>query len=124
MTPTFNSFFSGVSLDITPQIGRGRQHLLHIHPLVSDVQNSPLHSTSAWAGRRIFAGQELDQRDRHHGARAGREHRRSGGLMQVQVTNQNSVCPGFRNPRFRRGLSQHDRTTVKKELVILLSRLS
>src|SRR6266581_498587 len=35
LTPTLNSFFSGVSLDITPQINEDGNILLHIHPLVS-----------------------------------------------------------------------------------------
>jgi MSHA biogenesis protein MshL len=32
-------FFSGVALDVTPQIGAGGEVLLHIHPIVSTVTN-------------------------------------------------------------------------------------
>src|SRR5437879_7957049 len=42
LTPTLNSFFSGVSLDITPQIDEDGNILLHIHPLVSNVVQQDL----------------------------------------------------------------------------------
>src|SRR5712692_10600355 len=42
LTPTLNSFFSGVSLDITPQIDEDGNILLHIHPLVSSVVQQDL----------------------------------------------------------------------------------
>src|SRR5437660_2397314 len=42
LTPTLNSFFSGVSLDITPQINEDGNILLHIHPLVSNVVQQDL----------------------------------------------------------------------------------
>lgn len=33
------SFFSGISLDVTPQIGEDGDVILHVHPIVSDVQD-------------------------------------------------------------------------------------
>ena len=35
----FTSFFSGISLDVTPQIAENGDVILHIHPIVSDVQD-------------------------------------------------------------------------------------
>ena len=44
-----------------------------------------------------------------------------GGLMQVQVTNQNSGVPGLQDiPGIGAAFRSTTRTTVKKELVILL----
>ena len=41
-SPILSPYFSGVSLDITPQINEDGNILLHIHPLVSRVDNGPL----------------------------------------------------------------------------------
>ena len=36
-TPVYSTFFSGISLDVTPQIDDDGRITLHVHPLVSDV---------------------------------------------------------------------------------------
>ena len=123
ITPTFNSFFSGVSLDITPQIDEEGNILLHIHPLVSDVQNSPVaFNFGVGAGTQDIplAKSSINETDTMVRAQDGNIVA-LGGLMQVQVTNQNSGVPGLQDiPGLGAAFRSTTRTTVKKELVILL----
>ena len=39
-TAIFTSMFTGVSLDVTPQIGEGDMVTLHVHPMVTDVKDT------------------------------------------------------------------------------------
>ena len=75
-TITVQPFFSGIALDVTPQIDENNNIILHIHPQVSRVveQRKVVDLGDA---RRIHAAARLQQhqRDRHHRARAGRQHR-------------------------------------------------
>ena len=122
ITPTFNSFFSGVSLDITPQIDEEGNILLHIHPLVSDVQNSPVAFNFGVGGSQDIplAKSSINETDTMVRAQDGNIVA-LGGLMQVQVTNQNSGVPGLQDiPGIGAAFRSTTRTTVKKELVILL----
>ena len=123
ITPTFNSFFSGVSLDITPQIDEDGNILLHIHPLVSDVQNSPVafnFGVGAGSTDIPLAKSSINETDTMVRAQDGNIVA-LGGLMQVQVTNQNSGVPGLQDiPGIGAAFRSTTRTTVKKELVILL----
>jgi len=122
VTPTFNSFFSGVSLDITPQIDEDGNILLHIHPLVSDVQNSPVAFNFGLGGSQDIplAKSSINETDTMVRAQDGNIVA-LGGLMQVQVTNQNSGVPGLQDiPGLGAAFRSTTRTTVKKELVILL----
>ncbi len=123
ITPTFNSFFSGVSLDITPQIDEDGNILLHIHPLVSDVQNSPVAFNFGVGGGTQdipLAKSSINETDTMVRAQDGNIVA-LGGLMQVQVTNQNSGVPGLQDiPGLGAAFRSTTRTTVKKELVILL----
>jgi len=122
ITPTFNSFFSGVSLDITPQIDEDGNILLHIHPLVSDVQNSPVQFNFGVGGAQDIplARSSINETDTMVRAQDGNIVA-LGGLMQVQVANQNSGVPGLQDiPGIGAAFRSTTRTTVKKELVILL----
>ena len=38
-TAVFSSIFSGVSLDVTPQVGEGDMVTLHVHPIVTEVKD-------------------------------------------------------------------------------------
>ena len=121
ITPTFNSFFSGVSLDITPQIDEDGNILLHIHPLVSDVQNSPISFDFGQGATAVpLAKSAINETDTMVRAQDG-DIVALGGLMQVQITNQNSGVPGLQDiPGIGAAFRTTNRTTVKKELVILL----
>jgi len=123
ITPTFNPFFSGVSLDITPQIDEEGNILLHIHPLVSDVQSNPIQfdfGTGTGATDIPLAKSTINEADTMVRAQDG-SIVALGGLMQVQVTNTKSGVPGLQDiPGIGALFRSTQRTTVKKELVILL----
>ena len=123
ITPTFNPFFSGVSLDITPQIDEDGNILLHIHPLVSDVQTDTIQfDFGAGTGAQPIplAKSTINETDTMVRAQDGNIVA-LGGLMQVQVTNTKSGIPGLQDiPGIGAAFRSTQRTTIKKELVILL----
>jgi MSHA biogenesis protein MshL len=122
ITPTFSSFFSGVSLDITPQIDEDGNILLHIHPRVSDVQNSPIQfNFGVGATQDIpLAKTAVNETDTLVRARDGGIVA-LGGLMQVQLVNEKSGIPGIQDiPIIGAAFRSTTRKTVKRELVILL----
>jgi len=122
VTPTFNSFFSGVSLDISPQIDEDGNILLHIHPLVSDVQNNPVQFNFGVGGAQDIplAKSAINETDTMVRAQDGNIVA-LGGLMQVQMTTLKSGIPGLQDiPGIGAAFRSTTRTIVKKELVILL----
>ncbi|HET7199596.1 MAG TPA: pilus (MSHA type) biogenesis protein MshL [Burkholderiales bacterium] len=122
ITPTFNSFFSGVSLDITPQIDEDGNILLHIHPLVSDVTNDPVQFNFGVGGAQDIplAKSSINETDTLVRAQDGNIVA-LGGLMQMSVTTQKSGVPGLQDiPGIGAAFRSTTRTTVKRELVILL----
>ena len=123
ITPTFNPFFSGVSLDITPQIDEDGNILLHIHPLVSDVQTDTIQfdfGGGAGAQPIPLAKSTINETDTMVRAQDGNIVA-LGGLMQVSVTTQKSGVPGLQDiPLVGALFRSTQRTTQKKELVILL----
>jgi MSHA biogenesis protein MshL len=123
ITPTFNPFFSGVSLDITPQIDEDGNILLHIHPLVSDVQTDTIQfDFGAGTGAQPIplAKSTINETDTMVRASDGNIVA-LGGLMQVQVTTNKSGIPGLQDiPGIGALFRSTQRATVKKELVILL----
>jgi len=122
ITPTFNPFFSGVSLDITPQIDEDGNILLHIHPLVSDVTTNTVQFDFGVGGAQDIplAKSAINETDTMVRAQDGNIVA-LGGLMQVSVTTQKSGIPGLQDiPGIGAAFRSSQRTTVKKELVILL----
>ncbi|HUL92940.1 MAG TPA: pilus (MSHA type) biogenesis protein MshL [Burkholderiales bacterium] len=123
LTPTFNPFFSGVSLDITPQIDEDGNILLHIHPLVSDVTTNIIQFDFGGTNGPQdipLAKSAINETDTMVRAQDGNIVA-LGGLMQVQVTNTKSGIPGLQDiPGIGAAFRSTQRTTIKKELVILL----
>jgi MSHA biogenesis protein MshL len=122
ITPTFNPFFSGVSLDITPQIDEDGNILLHIHPLVSDVQTNTVQFDFGVSGPQDIplAKSAVNETDTIVRAQDGNIVA-LGGLMSVSVTTTKSGIPGLQDiPGIGAAFRSTQRTSVKKELVILL----
>lgn len=123
-TLTMRPFFSGVALDITPQIDEDSSVVLHIHPSVSNVQQDDKVVNLGT----VFGGQitlplarstvsETDSivRVRNSNIVA------IGGLMKLDTADGRSGLPGLQNVPTLGGLfGSQQRTTVKKELVILI----
>jgi MSHA biogenesis protein MshL len=124
LTPTLNSFFSGVSLDITPQINEDGNILLHIHPLVSNVVQQDL--TFNFGGTNTadtilpLAKSSINETDTIVRVQDGNIVA-LGGLMKVDVANDRSGIPVLQDIPGVGGLfGNTTRTRTKRELVILL----
>lgn len=110
-------FFSGIALDVTPQISDEGDIILHIHPIISQVQEEI----------KLIRGEEFSlaksiTRESDSIARV-----RNGeviiisGLMQTRARGMEAGVPGVRNvPVIGNAFAQRQQEMVKTELVILL----
>jgi len=125
LTPTLNSFFSGVSLDITPQIDEDGNILLHIHPLVSNVVQQDLTFNFGGVPNATdtvlpLAKSSVNETDTVVRVQDGNIVA-LGGLMKVDVANDRSGIPLLQDIPGIGGLfGNTTRTRIKRELVILL----
>lgn len=114
----YSAFFSGIALDVTPQISRTGVITLHIHPTISEVtsQNKPTPS-----GIQVpFARSVVQESDNVVRARSGQVIV-IAGLMKEVATQDNSSIPVLGKIPLAGALFRHKRVVrVKKELIILL----
>ncbi len=126
-------FFSGVALDVTPQIDQEGRVTLHIHPVVSDVQSqektfigasadsnsASLLSTSSNKSLTLtLAKSNIRESDSIVHAKSG-EVVVIGGLMQRLAHTQHQKMPSFAGA-FPDALAGKNDQGRKSELVILL----
>lgn len=110
-------FFSGIALDVTPQISDAGDIILHIHPLLNTVEED-----IKLIGGDYVPLAKSDTRESDSIARA-----RNGevviisGLMQTRARGNESGLPRVRDvPVIGNAFEQTQRDTEKTELVILL----
>jgi len=119
---TVQPFFSGIILDVTPQIDAGGNIILHIHPAVSEVTEST---------RVINLGSQIEEVRLPLAKSAVNETDTIvrvadgnivaiGGLMSVDVRDNRGGIPGVSDSGVGALLRNADRRVLKKELVILL----
>jgi MSHA biogenesis protein MshL len=122
-SPTLSPYFSGVSLDITPQIDDEGNILLHIHPLVSRVDNGSLSFNFGGAlGQQnlSIAKTTINETDTIVRVQDGNIVA-LGGLMQISLESDRSGVPGAQDlPGAGMLFGNRGRSSVKKELVILV----
>jgi MSHA biogenesis protein MshL len=122
-SPTLSPYFSGVSLDITPQIDSDGNILLHIHPLVSRVDNGVLSfNFGGGLGQQnlSIAKTTINETDTVVRVQDGNIVA-LGGLMQVSLEADRSGIPGAQDaPGIGAMFGNRSRMAVKKELVILV----
>lgn len=122
-TPTVDltSFFSGIVLDVTPQIDENKNIVLHIHPSVSAVtQKDKSFSVSGSAFNLPLALSTIQESDNVVRAQSG-QIIIIGGLMKEGTTDENASVPILGDIPIIGNLFRHKKVTrVKKELVILL----
>ena len=110
-------FFSGIALDVTPQISEAGDIILHIHPILSEVKEEVKRILDNDFPLASSATRESDTIAR---VRNG-EVIVISGLMQTRSRGSTSGIPGIDEiPVISRAAQQNERTTVKTELVILL----
>ena len=116
-----SSFFSGISLDVTPQISDEGGVILHIHPVVSTVTEE---QKDIVVGNETFslplALRDIRESDSIVKAESGQVIV-LGGLMQERIANTRGKRPGLADTPIISGLFKTENDArVKSELVILL----
>ncbi|MGI9285362.1 MAG: pilus (MSHA type) biogenesis protein MshL [Pseudomonadales bacterium] len=114
-------FFSGIALDVTPQISDRNEVILHIHPTVSEVedQNKIINVGDARFNLPL-AFSSIRESDSIVFAENGQVVV-IGGLMQNSSKDTNAAAPGFgRLPLLGHLFTQKRHFSKKSELVILL----
>ena len=114
-------FFSGIALDVTPEIDGHGSIILYIHPSVSEVtQVNQQFSVSGQAFNLPLASSSIQESDSVVRAQSGQVIV-IGGLMKEGSTNTNASVPLLGNIPLLGNLFKDKKVVrVKKELVILL----
>jgi MSHA biogenesis protein MshL len=122
-TITVQPFFSGVVLDVTPQIDTDGNIILHVHPSVSEVTQS---NRVIDLGAQIstitlpLAKSTVSETDTIVRVSDGNIVA-IGGLMKVDARDSSGGIPGVSDAGFMGALLRNNsRTLLKKELVILI----
>lgn len=119
---TLDPFFSGISLDVTPQIDDNDNITLHIHPSVSEV-STVTKQINIGTGQTIslpLASSKVSETDSIVRAKDGQVVA-IGGLMKQSTVSDRSKVPGLGDAKgIGAAFRQNGQTTVKSELVILL----
>lgn len=123
-TPTITvaPFFSGIALDVTPQIDSNNNIILHIHPSVSNVveRTKVIDLGTLGAFTLPLASSEVNETDTVVRVQDSNIVA-IGGLMRQQSVSGNSQVPGVGNlPGVGELFRQRDSRNLKSELVILL----
>lgn len=115
------SFFSGIVLDVTPQIDESNNIILHIHPAISAVTEKIKSFTALGTGFSLpLAFSTVQESDNVVRAASG-QIIVIGGLMKEGSTDENASVPFLGDIPILGYLFKHKKVTrIKKELVILL----
>jgi len=118
---TLTPFFSGIALDVTPQISSDDEVILHIHPSVSDVNDQTKNITLGGQTQQLpLALSTVRESDSVVKARSGQVVV-IGGLMQNRTANDDGGVPGLSSvPVLGNLFSQTSKQNTRSELVILL----
>jgi len=121
-TITVQPFFSGIALDVTPQISDDDQITLHIHPSVSLVTDKTKTLNLGTLGTITLplASSNINESDTIVRVQDGTI-AAIGGLMKQSQTNADSGLPGTRGiPLLNNVFGSRSQQLSKSELVILL----
>ncbi|MDP5240244.1 pilus (MSHA type) biogenesis protein MshL [Uliginosibacterium sp. 31-16] len=119
---TLQPFFSGISLDVTPQIDEVDQITLHIHPMVSKVKSvtQEIDLGSLGKFKLPLASSQISEMDSVVKALDG-QMVALGGLIRQTSGNTDSQVPGVGEvPLVGNLFKQQSRDSERRELVILL----
>lgn len=118
---TLTPFFSGIALDVTPQISENDQVILHIHPSVSEVSDQVKNINVGGQSQQVpLALSSVRESDSVVKAQSGQVIV-IGGLMQNRAGNDDGGLPGLSSIPLLGGLfKQQSKQNTRSELVILL----
>jgi len=119
---TLRPFFSGVALDITPQIDDQANIILHIHPAVSDVQtDNRIIDLGQGFGSVSLPLAKSNVSETDSVVKVGDGNIVAiGGLMKIDLEDNRSGLPGTIDTPLSGFFGSTNKTMVKKELVILI----
>ena len=121
-TITVQPFFSGIALDVTPQIDDNNNIILHVHPQVSTVieRRKDVNLGALGVFTLPLASSTINETDTIVRVQDGNIVA-IGGLMRESSTTDKSQVPGFGDaPGLGALFRQRGTTNTKSELVILL----
>ena len=120
-TITLTPFFSGISLDVTPQIDDGDNVTLHIHPAVTNVSEASKQIDLGAAGtyKLPLASSAVNETDTMVRIQDGRIVA-VGGLMQMESSRGVSGVPGTTGSAFSALFGNKIRTASKREVIVLI----
>lgn len=120
-TVTVQPFFSGIVLDVTPQIDENNQIILHVHPSVSQVttDNKDISLGAAGTLRLPLARSSVSETDTIVRVTDGNIVA-LGGLMKLDLRDNRGGLPGSGDNTIGNFLRNTSTQVVKKEMVILI----
>jgi MSHA biogenesis protein MshL len=122
---TLTPFFSGISLDVTPQIDDGNKIMLHVHPSVTTVteRTKQIDLGSAGNYQLPLASSSMNESDTLVRIQDGNIVA-IGGLMQIESNRKSSGLPGSRDLGFFSNLLGNKANTGRKKEVVVLIKPS
>jgi MSHA biogenesis protein MshL len=120
-TINYQPFFSGIALDVTPQIDDNDNITLHVHSMVNSITEKEKISSPSGSGARVpFAVNSINETDSVVKSRDGQVIV-IGGLMTEASSDNRAKLPGAGDvPVVGALFGKSNRQTTKRELVILL----
>lgn len=120
-TVTLSPFFSGISLDVTPQVDEGSTITLHIHPSVTTVteKSKQIDLGSVGNYKIPLASSSVNETDTLVRIPDGKIVA-IGGLMQLESAQSNSGLPGTTDKAFSWLFGNKAATGRKREVIVLL----
>ncbi len=120
-TLTLTPFFSGIALDVTPQIDDGNTITLHVRPSVTSVteKSKQIDLGSAGNYKLPLASSAVNESDTMVRIQDGKIVA-IGGLMQIESNRTTSGLPGSTDSIFSSLLGNKANTGRKKEVVVLI----
>jgi len=120
-TITLTPFFSGISLDVTPQIDDGENVTLHIHPAVTNVSefSKQIDLGAAGSYKLPLASSAVNETDTMVRIQDGRIVA-VGGLMQIDSSRNVSGLPGTTGSAFAPLFGNKAESGHKREVIVLL----
>lgn len=119
---TLTPFFSGISLDVTPQIDGGNNIMLHVHPSVTRVEekSKQINLGSAGSYALPLASSSMNESDTLVRIQDGNIVA-IGGLMQIESSGKSSGLPGTTEWGALSNLfGNKAKSARKKEVVVLI----
>lgn len=122
---TLTPFFSGISLDVTPQIDGGKTIMLHVHPSVTKVDEKSKQIDLGSAGNYTLplASSSMNESDTLVRIQDGNIVA-IGGLMQIESTRRSSGLPGTSDMGFFSNLLGNKANSGRKKEVVVLIKPS